>query len=420
MKFLHKQTSKIKDLELNKALLKLEPYRSKLVQVAKEKTYEHLEGSLNLSFDTALLAQVNKSAKKFKTKKLKLIVVIGIGGSNLGSKAIYNAMKDQGDKIIPILFLDTVSETKLLTISKQLLDLKNKSEFLIITISKSGGTTEVIANTESLVSQLHKKFKNILDRLVVITGEGSKFWNLAKEKNIETLSVPANVGGRYSVFSSAGLFPLAVSGFNLNNLLLGSRNATKDSLAKKSPATISSALTFLNNKKGFTIHNSFFFAPELDGLGKWERQLLAESLGKNKKSGISPMSMIGSTDLHSVAQLLFGGPEDKFTNVITVKRTSKISVPKKLIFTNLVENIENKPIESIMTAIAIGTKKSLRKNNLPFVSMEFDGLNEKELGYYMQFKMIETMFLAELMNVNAFDQPAVESYKEETRKLLSK
>ena len=132
------------------------------------------------------------------------------------------------------------------------------------------------------------------------------------------------------------------------------------------------------------------------------------------------MVMIGSTDLHSIAQLLFGGPKDKCTNIITVKKQSKVTTPKKLLFENLVDNIENKPLDSIMKAILSGTKKSLEKNQLPFVSMEFNGLDEKELGYFLQFKMIEIMYLAQLMNVNAFDQPAVESYKEETRKLLKK
>jgi glucose-6-phosphate isomerase len=418
MNFTHKQTSRIKNADLNKTASKLESYRSKLLKVSKDMSYNHDESSINLSFDKTLLAEVKKSAKKFSSSKLKFIVVIGIGGSNLGTRAVFDALRHTRKGPV-ILFLDTVSETKINKISNTLKSLKSKQEFLLVTISKSGGTTEVIANTEALINTLAPKFKKIEDRLVVITGENSKLWNLAKVKKIETLSIPDKVGGRYSVLSSVGLFPLAVAGFNINKLLTGAQNAVSDNLSKKSNSITSATIKNLHYKKGFQINNNFFFAPELEALGKWERQLVAESLGKDG-IGITPIVSIGSTDMHSMAQLYFGGPNNKFTTVITTKNQNKISVPKNLFFGNLVDDVNNKSIDSIISAISTGTKKAFAMHEIPFVSIEFNKMNEEELGYYFQFRMIETMYLAKLLKVNAFDQPAVETYKNETRKLLKK
>ena len=318
-----------------------------------------------------------------------------------------------------ILFLDTVSETKIQKISSTLKILKSKQEFLLITISKSGGTTEVIANTEALINTLKPKFKKIEDRLVVITGKNSKLWNLAESKKIKTLSIPEKVGGRFSVLSAVGLFPLAIAGFNVGKLLSGAQNAVKDNLSKKSASLTSAAIKHLHYKKGLQINNNFFFAPELEALGKWERQLVGESLGKDG-IGITPIVSIGSTDMHSMAQLYFGGPNNKFTTVITVKNQNKIGVPKKLFLGELVKDIESKSIDSIMSAISNGTKKALSSKNIPFTSIEFSKLDEKELGYYLQFRMIEIMYLAKLLKVNAFNQPSVETYKSETRKFLKK
>ena len=155
---------------------------------------------------------------------------------------------------------------------------------------------------------------------------------------------------------------------------------------------------------------------------------MAESLGKefNTKGekvniGITPDISIGSTDLHSMAQLYLGGPYDKFTMFLTVENSnSHINVPTLKEYSELVYGVQGQSLESIMSAIEDGTKAAFRKGKRPFMEVKLPCKSEYSIGQFLQFKMIETIFLGYLLDVNPFDQPNVESYKEETRKILQK
>ena len=179
---------------------------------------------------------------------------------------------------------------------------------------------------------------------------------------------------------------------------------------------------------GKNISDLFLFANDLESLGKWCRQLIAESLGKefNKKgetvnTGITPVVSIGSTDLHSMAQLYLGGPYDKFTTFLSVENSnSHINVPTLERYSKLVFGIQGTSLESVMSAIVEGTKAAFRKGGRPFMEIKLPYKSEYSIGQFLQFKMIETIFLGYLLDVNPFDQPNVESYKEETRKILQK
>jgi len=417
LQFNYKQTAKINDKKIQETSGRLSSYISKLKNIAKSSGYRELESSIQLPHDSGLRSEVKKLAKKINPGKLKLIVLIGIGGSNLGTMAVYEALQN---KVKPeMLFLDTVSSLKMKKAVSKLNKLKPQ-EFVIIAVSKSGTTTETIANLEALTGLLKKKKSEIEKRLIFITGKDSKLWLQAEEKGIYKLTVPETVGGRYSVFSAVGLLPLRLSGIDIDALHKGASQAILDCTSKvlsKNYSELSAILTFLHNKKGINIHNTFLFNPELESCGKWYRQLMAESIGKKKdlkgkvvRMGMTPIVSIGSTDLHSMAQLYFGGPKDKFTNIVYGKRKEDVLVPK----------IEGKSFNNIMDAIYGGVVAAYKKNNLPFITIEFKEISEKTLGYYLQFRMIEMMYLAQLMQVNAFNQPGVEDYKRETRKLLKK
>lgn len=404
--------------ELKSLANSLESYRKLLAQQLQESDYAHPEASIQLPFDEQYAERIKKLAKTYSSKSLEYIVVIGIGGSNLGTQALSDALNPR----TMILYLDTVSTEAFIEIVSILKTCESKEEFLLVSISKSGSTTETIVNTEAILDVLRKPFGNVLDRLVVIADKDSNYWNAATEQQIPCLEVPKLVGGRYSVFSAVGLFPLVLAGVDIKKLLLGARDAVKDSTNKSTQtnkAFTFAAHTFQHYTKGHTIHNSFFFAPELESLGKWYRQLMAESLGKDGK-GLTPIVSIGSTDLHSMAQLYFGGANNAITNIVLAPSNGTVRVPKKLVFPGLVEDVQGKTFESIMQAIANGTKTAYKKLKRPLVTIELEKLDEYELGYYMQTRMIEIMYLAKLLNVNAFDQPMVESYKKETRALLKK
>lgn len=178
-------------------------------------------------------------------------------------------------------------------------------------------------------------------------------------------------------------------------------------------------------RRGLNIHDTFLFSNDLESLGKWYRQLTGESIGKENdlvgqtvNIGITPTTSIGSTDLHSVAQLYLGGPRDKLTTFVSVAQTSDLSLPDSKQYEPLVAKIQGRRLHDIMSAIQEGTMRAYVQAERPFISLELPDLSAGSIGQFLQFKMIEMMLLGRLLNVNPFDQPAVEKYKVETRKIL--
>lgn len=404
----------------------LAPYRERLSDIVAKHGYEEPESSLKLAGDESLLDRIQEAAKRLHSSTLQYVVVVGIGGSNLGTQAVYEAIAGSMnllvDRLPKVIFLDTVTDEKMTAVMRVMEHLTHKEDFLVIVISKSGTTTETIANMEVLWTFAAEQFVDPKSRFVFITDEGSKLWQAAKERKVELLTIPAQVGGRYSVFSAVGLLPLALAGIDIKELLSGARLAAADGISadmKKNHALQSACISFFHLKIERTIHNTFLFSPKLEALGKWERQLLAESLGKNGK-GPTPIVSIGSTDLHSMAQLYWDGPDDKFTNLVFSFTGALHAVTKHLAFPGLVQNIQGTSLEGIMRDIYEGVKAAYEKTRRPYVEINLEAADAWELGYYLQFRMIETMYFGHLLGVNPFDQPAVEMYKEVTRELLAK
>lgn len=393
-------------------------------------THDSLYASVLLPGDMELLRKTQLLVKEKKKLKPKLILVVGIGGSNLGTIAVQEAIlgKMHNMHAMPkIMYADTVDSDSLATMV-QLTNqaLKNKQEVILVGISKSGGTTETIANFEVLLNVLKKRRKNYAKYVVVISGEGSNYWKLAEEEGFSVLPIPEKVGGRYSVLSPVGLFPLGMMGINISALLKGAEQARKNNLKATSPAAVSAETLFAVQKKGIRIHDHFLFSNDLESLGKWYRQLMGESVGKerNKKNiiinaGMTPTVSMGSTDLHSMAQLYLGGPYDKMTTFVSVKPNTKVKVPQMKAYNKLVPKIQGKKLEYLMDAILKGTIAAFKKGKRPFMHITLAKKSEKEVGAFLQMKMMEMMYLGFLMNVNPFDQPAVEKYKIETKRILN-
>lgn len=432
----YKDTALVADEEISLAAAELEAYVTRLVEVAKDENYTFPESSTNLPFDLEARKKIQEMAEQKKTGNLKYVIVAGIGGSNLGALAVYEALYGKTDALLKnrypkIIFADTVSPALLRDIKKILeTEINSPDEILVNVISKSGTTMETIANFAMIYETLKERFGSVEERIVVTTGKGSKLWDVARDKNFSLLEIPKNIGGRYSVFSAAGLFPLVVAGVEIEELLDGARAMRETCLLndmEKNPALVSAALLYIYFKKGIEINDNFFFNPELEFLGKWYRQLMGESVGKefNEKGekanvGITPIVSVGSADLHSVVQLYLGGPKDKFTSfVYAPEEKDHAAVPEKTEFSGLAEGIAGKTFNEIMSAIFGGVKEAYLKKRIPFMEVKIFEISPFSLGQYMQFKMIEMMYLAKLLGVNAFDQPNVEDYKTETKKLLS-
>jgi len=402
---------------------------------AASRGYNDSRAAINLPDDKEMLARVKQVVEDKSQLKPEYLVVVGTGGSNLGTIAVQEAvlgkLYNQLDPAIKVLYADTTDSDYINNII-QLIEpaLKRDGSVLVNGISKSGTTTETIANFEIILNLLRRYVKDYERYVVVTSDKGSKLWNLALEKGFDVLEVPKMVGGRYSVLSTVGLFPLGLLGLNIEQLLEGARY-TRDlciqSGIEKNPAAICAAVKYLQYLEGKNIFDLFLFSNDLESVGKWHRQLMAESLGKefNKKGervniGITPTVSIGSTDLHSMAQLYLGGPYDKFTSFVCVeKNNSDINVPRLEGYSELVSGIQGKSLKTIMDAILDGTKRAFRKDKRPFVEITLPDKSEGSVGQFLQFKMIVTIYLGYLLNVNPFDQPDVESYKKETREILS-
>ncbi len=343
-----------------------------------------------------------------KKKGRGSIVVVGIGGSNLGTLAVYQALRPKKK----MYFAETLDARRL---DRILGALEHPATFFIV--SKSGTTTETAANAAVLLSKREKG-----DQVIAVTDQGSALWQWAQAHAFDTLAVPKNVGGRYSVFTAVGLAPLALAGVRIDKLLKGARDITARCLSyeiAQNPAAQSALAIWNHWKSGKTIHDTFLFEPDLEGLGKWYRQLTGESVGKMGK-GITPTVSIGTTDLHSVAQLYFDGPKDKFTTFISAADHGKDFIVKsKEGIDQLVPHVSGKRFSDILGAILAAVKSTYQKQNLPFASIELPEISEEAIGALLQMKMMEMMYLGKLMGVNPFDNPGVEAYKEETRSLLA-
>lgn len=432
LEFLY-QDGGVSSEDVEKTIKKLEAYQDQVRSIAVSGRYDTPQASINLSVDNKISERVNALIERFKTDSLTYVIVAGIGGSNLGTKAIYEGVFGQTDaynstRKPKILFVDTVNSRLVSEVRGIIERLETPEEIVVNLVTKSGTTTESIANFEIIFETLQKRFGDgAKERIVFTTDEGSHLWNMAEERGIERLAIPGNVGGRFSVLSAVGLFPLSLVGINTRELLSGAesmRTRCTNSL-ENNPAALSAAVMFLHKKKGIAINNTFFFNAELEALGKWCRQLMGESIGKehNKEGkevneGITPTVAIGSTDLHSMAQLYLGGPKDKFTQFIYAPEGEDARVPEEPFFAGLVSDINGKTFAEIMEAILGGVQNAYRANKIPFVEIKLPEVSEYTLGEFLQFKMFEVMYVAELLGLNAFDQPAVEKYKKETRELL--
>jgi glucose-6-phosphate isomerase len=403
------------------------------ITAAQKSGYDSVYASLNLAKDKKLREAVHDLAQEKKKLQPTALVVIGIGGSNLGTvavlEAVFGRFYNEQQPDIKVYFADTVDTDHIYDIVLLVeQELEKGNNVIVAMMSKSGATMETVANAEVFIYLLKKSRPEDYHRYVVtITDEGSKLWDLAGVHKFDRLAIPMQVGGRYSVFSAVGLFPLAMIGVDINTLHAGAQSiipACTNTDIFTNPAALSAAILFSNYKKGFFIHDTFLFSVDLESLGKWYRQLMGESIGKTRKTdhepvGMTPTVSIGSTDLHSVAQLYLGGPHDKFTTFVSIeKNKSDVRVPAEPILQKLVASLGRMPLSSIMNAILKGVKLAYIKQELPFVEVVIAEKSVSHIAQFMQLKMLEMMYLGYLLEVNPFDQPHVELYKDETRKML--
>jgi glucose-6-phosphate isomerase len=389
--------------------------------------------SLSVPDDASMLATVQELIADKKRLNPTVLVIIGIGGSNLGTRAFHEALYGTLHNERPglkVYYLDTVdtdsTHDKLERIEHEL---RNNGSVLVNVVSKSGTTLESAAQFSVILELLKRYTPAYQEHVVVTTDRDSALWRLAHEQGFACLEIPRKVGGRYSVFSPVGLFPLGLIGVDIEACIQGARAAREHALQvhlPDNPASIMAALLAIQYAAGLTIHDTFLFSPDLESFGKWYRQLVAESLGKATTTqgqvvniGLTPTVSIGSTDLHSMVQLYLAGPHNRFTTFIAVENARRqLQIPDTTART-LAPAMAAQSFATLMHAILQGTQKAYERAQRPFVSWVIPEKNAWYIGQLMQYKMMEVMYLGSLWNINPFDQPHVELYKQETQRLLA-
>lgn len=385
---------------------------------------------MHLPFDLKEQEHIKALAEKKTSLKPSLLVVIGIGGSLLGTVALYQILQEQGlTKNSPAFaYADSLDIFRINLLCQQIKShLEKKEVVLCIVISKSGTTTETIANAQVILTLLAQyapqEYKNWV---TFITDHNSPLWQLAVENNFTKLLIPQQVGGRFSVFSSVGLFPLALLGVDIDMLCKGAQEAVRD--LQGSNVALQLALFVFGHYYYYNLilYDSFFFSLGLEGVGKWFRQLVGESLGKKNKQGteiiLVPTISLGTVDLHSMVQTYLGAKRSFITSFILFKEHNSpaFTLPDYSFFNKCAPYLQAKSFSVIMDAIIKGVQESYRVNERPFISLELTDSSPRSLGFFLQTKMIEVCYLATLFGVNPFDQPNVEDYKKETKRILAR
>jgi len=341
--------------------------------------------------------------KKFA--KYKNIVVFGVGGSILGTKSIYSFLKKKIKK--KVFFFDNLDSNLILKYKK----IKNLKNSCFIVVSKSGNTFETISNLGMIYS------KNLLkNKLIIITEiTDNALMTIANKFNAEIIEHKEFIGGRYSVLSETGMFPAALMNLNLMKFKNLKRLIKNKNFVSSLIKNVASIYT-LSSKR---INNSVIinYDSNLNDLGYWYQQLIAESLGKQGK-GINPILSFGPKDHHSLLQLYLDGPKDKFFTFLNSSEKENGFKVAQDVIPNNVKFLKNKNLKFIINAQCNAVKKVFKLKKIPFRQITFNKKNEDELGEIFTFFVLETILLSRLMNINPFDQPAVEEVKIETKKFL--
>ena len=371
-----------------------------------EKEKEHI-GYYNL------VSQDTTAFKEYaKTVKQKNIIVIGIGGSTLGTYAIYKFLKHSKTLTKRLYFLETTDPIDI----KSKLDEIDLEDTLFVVISKSGTTVETV----SIFKYIHSLVKIDKHNTVVITEYDSKLNSYAKTNEMQTFEIPKDVGGRFSVFSAVGLLPLAIVGIDIDELIKGTKDVHDSFFAKKAyyNRILKKARFFTEYKNSFNINVVFSYSSRLEGFNKWYIQLWGESLGKvdinSTRQGLTPIGIIGPIDQHSFLQLIVEGKRDKTVTVVKVDDfNNDLKIPAvRLAGLEELDYLDNIEFSSLINKQADATIESINNlNDIPCDVITIDGVSERAIASLMYEYELLTSVCAKFMYINAYDQPGVESGK---------
>jgi glucose-6-phosphate isomerase len=382
-----------------------------------QKLYQDNLPLLKLAETDVDLAEINSVAKHFQSFA-DTLVLVGIGGSSLGAEAIC-AIAPQPNNM-RFLVLDNPDPTSFANLKVSL----NPHKTAWLMVSKSGGTLETTAQCLLVLDWLQASIgaEKIAHNCRIITeNKDSALTRLAKHFNIPHLLHDSLLGGRWSCVSLVGLIPAATMGIDVAAFRRGTKAVLNHALNSKiedNLILISANFNVMNYMEGRNIHAIMPYCDELWFTASWCRQLISESLGKDNV-GMTPLAALGTVDQHSMLQLMLGGGDDKIYTLITTTQIGKGEIiPAELAKIAGMSDVAGKTLGDILNAFQIGAKDALQAKGRLVRNIHLDLIDSEHLGALLMFIMLETIYAASLMEINAFDQPAVEESKGYAKKVL--
>lgn len=380
--------------------------------------------TLPFDYDKAEFELVKKLAKDIR-EKAEVFIVCGIGGSYLGSRAAIEMVQGIFPKRdVEVYFVgNTFSSTYIM----QLMDkIKDKSVYVNV-ISKSGTTTETAIAFRLFEQFLLEKYgvDGSRERIIATTDKAKgTLKNLATQKGYQTLTIPDDVGGRYSVLTSVGLLPIAVAGLDIDAMMQGARDAAeahKSELIAENPAYQYAVSRRVLEAKGKNIELFVAYETQLSMLAEWWKQLFGESEGKEDK-GLFPASVNFSTDLHSMGQFVQEGSKDLFETLILIEKpTLDRAFPSDADDYDNMNYLAGKTLDEVNKNAALGTLQAHHdEGGIPNILITLPDMSAYSFGYLAQFMFIACGMSVYLLGVNPFNQPGVEVYKKNMFRLLGK
>ena len=356
-------------------------------------------------------------------------VVIGIGGSYLGSRAVIEALSHSfssllTDKHHDLIFAgQNISEDYL----AELLELLDGRNYSIVVISKSGTTTEPAIAFRILKDHLEKKVgkAEAAKRIIAITdAKRGALRSLADSNGYETFIIPDNIGGRYSVLTPVGLLPIAIGGLDIRLLVNGAKSMEEltriNKHAETNPSLLYASARNLLLQNGKSIEIMVGFNPKLHFFSEWWKQLYGESEGKDGK-GIFPASVDLTTDLHSMGQYIQDGQRILFETIISVKNpVRKLTIPLEKDDSDQLNYLAGKRLTEVNYNAELGTTLAHNDGNVPIITLTIPSLDEYYVGQLIYFFEMACAISGYILDVNPFDQPGVEAYKKNMFALLNK
>lgn len=362
-------------------------------------------------------------------KKIDVLVVVGIGGSYLGARAViemlyhnFNSLLLNRERPIVLYAGQNMGEDYLY----QLLEVLNNYEYAITVISKSGTTTEPAIAFRLLKHHIENKYgkEEARKRIVAITDkEKGVLLNLANAEGYERFVIPDDVGGRYSVLTPVGLFPIAVAGGNIHEIVNGAKHMRHHifkASADENPAIQYALVRNALYETGKFVEVMVSYTPRMHYFMEWWKQLYGESEGKEGK-GIFPASVDYTTDLHSLGQYIQDGKRILFETVLSVNQPSNhLAIPHDPDNNDKLNFISYKRISYVNDMARLGTFLAHIDGHVPNILLEIPAINEAYIGQMLYFFEIACGISGYLLGVNPFDQPGVEAYKKNMFALMSK